>query len=291
MKAFTLIELLVVVTVIVTLLALLTPALDRAIYQAELVVCAANKGALGTAVITYAHEHKRHYPYRQHLANEYSVPLIINYTLFGSRMDDRPMLRPYVSINKLLNDPLSEEVELEAAGPDVITYAGYNLWFSMQYRPDQGFWDKVGPEPRTTRGMFRLGDRWEWEDRNYGEKPVRSNVMANDRYLPHPKENAVHSSHPGDGWVNLVKREEPYGIELKATISMWEHYNAPQAGAIDMNALFDDGSVRRYNDVKWDPGGEPWVDERFVRSPAWNFSSGWTSHPPYGEWWEVTPRS
>src|SRR5438876_557647 len=45
--AFTLIELLVVVTIIVVLLALLTPALDRAIYQAELTVCAANQHTVG----------------------------------------------------------------------------------------------------------------------------------------------------------------------------------------------------------------------------------------------------
>lgn len=40
-KAFTLIELLVVITIIVVLLALLVPALDKAIYQAQLSVCAA----------------------------------------------------------------------------------------------------------------------------------------------------------------------------------------------------------------------------------------------------------
>jgi prepilin-type N-terminal cleavage/methylation domain-containing protein len=42
--AFTLIELLVVVTIIVVLLSLLTPALDRAIYETELAVCASQHG-------------------------------------------------------------------------------------------------------------------------------------------------------------------------------------------------------------------------------------------------------
>src|ERR1041385_7046662 len=50
MTAFTLIELLVVVTIIVVLLALLTPALDRAIYRAELLRCGANQKGTGEAL-------------------------------------------------------------------------------------------------------------------------------------------------------------------------------------------------------------------------------------------------
>ena len=40
--AFTLVELLVVITIIVILLVLLAPAMDRAIYQADLLACATN---------------------------------------------------------------------------------------------------------------------------------------------------------------------------------------------------------------------------------------------------------
>src|SRR5688572_26873229 len=66
-RAFTLIELLVVITIIVVLLSLLTPALDKAIYQAELAVCGANiKGAYG-AITTYAMDNKRRYPHRPEL--------------------------------------------------------------------------------------------------------------------------------------------------------------------------------------------------------------------------------
>ncbi len=60
---FTLIELLVVITIIAVLLALLTPALDRAIVQAELAKCAANQHALLNITHIYAmDENRRKYP-------------------------------------------------------------------------------------------------------------------------------------------------------------------------------------------------------------------------------------
>src|ERR1041385_4304760 len=62
--AFTLIELLVVVTIIVILLALLVPSLDRAVYQAELAACAAQQRGVATGSITYAAHYSRSYPYR-----------------------------------------------------------------------------------------------------------------------------------------------------------------------------------------------------------------------------------
>ena len=59
---FTLVELLVVIAVIVILLALLAPALDSAIYQAELAVCGSSQPGIGAEVTTYAASHKRAYP-------------------------------------------------------------------------------------------------------------------------------------------------------------------------------------------------------------------------------------
>lgn len=57
--AFTLIELLVVVTVIVALLAMLTPALDKAIEQAERAVCAGSLHSWGAALSQYYFDNKR----------------------------------------------------------------------------------------------------------------------------------------------------------------------------------------------------------------------------------------
>src|SRR5687767_12600186 len=63
-KAFSLVELLVVVTIITVLMALLAPAMDQAIYQAELAVCGANQRTTAGAVTLYAAGNKRSYPYR-----------------------------------------------------------------------------------------------------------------------------------------------------------------------------------------------------------------------------------
>lgn len=294
-RAFTLIELLVVVAIVVVLLSLLVPAMDRAVYQAELAVCAANQKGIGAGVVSYAMESKRFYPRREHLLNWYSVPLVINYTLFGQSLDDRPMLRPYLSINKSLRCPLQDEVNLDTEDPDTMVYAGYNLWFGMQYRANQGFNDlgQVAANNARSPGMFKLGNRWGFQDTNHGQKPVRSSVLANDRYLPNPDKGAVHSSHPGDGYFNDVKREEVYGISPKGTISLWSSLDARAAGAVDLNVLFDDVSVRRYADVRWDIN-KNWlsseqgrsVDGRFVSTPAWNNSIDWDAL----RWWEVTPR-
>lgn len=56
--AFTLLELLVVVTIIVILLAVLLPSLDKAISYTERVTCAANLHGIGLGTILYATDYK-----------------------------------------------------------------------------------------------------------------------------------------------------------------------------------------------------------------------------------------
>src|ERR1041385_6535241 len=58
-RAFTLIELLVVVTIIVILLALFTPVLDKAIEAGQRAVCASNQHQLQRAVMLYSYDHKQ----------------------------------------------------------------------------------------------------------------------------------------------------------------------------------------------------------------------------------------
>ena len=59
---FTIVELLVVITIIVVLLALLLPSLERAVQSAEIAVCLSNQHKIGLALHGYQTDHKRYYP-------------------------------------------------------------------------------------------------------------------------------------------------------------------------------------------------------------------------------------
>src|SRR5690349_21021853 len=123
-RAFTLIELLVVITIIVVLISLLTPAVDRAIYQAELAVCGANKNAIAKGAIAYAAGNSRAYPFRPGVRDDTAWspselyngnPALLAWgTAFGDGTtnaqvyDDRPTLRSFIGVNAALNDPLTQ---------------------------------------------------------------------------------------------------------------------------------------------------------------------------------------
>jgi type II secretory pathway pseudopilin PulG len=58
--AFSLVELLVVITIIVVLLAMLMPAMDKAIEQAQRVVCAANQHVINVGAMSYGMNNKKY---------------------------------------------------------------------------------------------------------------------------------------------------------------------------------------------------------------------------------------
>jgi len=78
-KAFTLVELLVVVAMIVLLLALLAPALDRAIASAESVVCMTNERLWAQAMHAYAFDNKGQAPDTTTTARWYWWSLLARY--------------------------------------------------------------------------------------------------------------------------------------------------------------------------------------------------------------------
>jgi prepilin-type N-terminal cleavage/methylation domain-containing protein len=254
--AFTLIELLVVITIIVVLLALLAPALDKAIYQAELASCGANLKTIGTTVTLYAFDHKRQYPYRR-LVREFESYEISPMNLFAgsatgvNAYDDRVPLAGYFQINKMLNDPLCQEVELEEVAHPAGSYniySSYALWYGWQYRIG------VSGQKQSYAGLFRIGDRFAWEGDgvwpggNYG-------VLAGDYSRDRPLYEA--GSHPDtDGrWINVVWQDadNPWSGGAPGALSgyvTWSWWGNARRGPIDLNFAMGDGSVRRFGDVR-----------------------------------------
>jgi prepilin-type N-terminal cleavage/methylation domain-containing protein len=282
-RAFTLIELLVVATIIVVLLALLSPALDRAVYEAEMAVCGSNQKSLGTGIFAYAMNNKRRYPYREHLVDWYSVPLIIKNTFYEKRYDDRPMLRPYISVTKTLSCPHLPQLDLEDQDPPTSIFATYNLWFGLRYRGDSFLFDQALGTYDERPGLFKMGDRLHWYDNIKGEA-IASNVLAASRYVVHKLGTITYGSHPGESYYVFTNTDAPYGISVRALVTYYQSDSNEGRGPVDLNALFDDGGVRRYNEVHWDTRDDA-IEDRFYRVPAWNNSSGWDH-----EWWENIPK-
>jgi prepilin-type N-terminal cleavage/methylation domain-containing protein len=251
--AFTLIELLVVITVIVVLLALLTPALDKAIYQAELAICASRQKALTASVTTYALGHQRAYPTRH--PNFRSDPMMIRWPVIPTApsFDLRASLADYVPLPLYL-DPLSGGIDLTDAVNDAMTfiYSNYNLYFG---------WGVNGQ-----MRMRKIGDRFEF-------RGARFNIVVGDRDAWTVGTN-VWPQHPDAlGKLHFVVRQKFQGIGLGAyatqTASWW--YRAAwegtdgrgSRGTVDNNFTTDDGAVVRYTDV-------PVRDDRLALLPDYN---------------------
>ena len=251
-KGFTLIELLVVITIIVVLLALLTPALDQAVYQAELASCGAKLHAHGAGVFQYAMDFKRRYPYRVGVELGDMRPdwLRLHTTGFPN-YDERPTLEPYIDLNGLFNCPLTQGADFERAPPETPTviYASYSFWYGWRY---------IG-----YAGMNRLGDRFVSPQEQ--EEQRRFDVLATDADMVWDSQVLANAGHPDRAGtlVNLTRQDFPNTIGRANEIwSLWVRYNIPASEpkrtAMDRNFLFDDGNVERISEIVVD-------DERLVR--------------------------
>ena len=269
-EAFTLIELLVVVTIIVVLLALLSPAIDRAVYEAELAVCASHQRDIGVGLLGYATTARRYYPYRASVqdVNNAWRPILLHAGQYPfTPYDERLILTDFLNINGDLTCPLSGKIDLANSDPASWTYSNYCLWFSWQYHPSGV------RQP----GMFRMGDRFEWN----GEK---FNYLSCDWNAVYEENNTAQCTHPDYGdearmsFMRVQDLDAYVGGAVKNTFSYWWTPTSAtmHKGAVDVNCLPDDGSVVRYNKVTWD-------DARMVRAPE-------QSGQQTATWWLYLPR-
>lgn len=241
--AFTIVELLVVVTIIVVLLALLTPALEKAIYQADLAVCATQLKAIATEATIYAMDYRRRYPYRGDLL-ETKVTTNALQPLYkwrpdqlsrGTDHDLREVLRGYIQVNKMLLDPLAGDVDLERTQRDTHVFGSYAMWFGWTYTY----------RGRPEKGMKKIGDHWAWLDREF-------NLIAGDHVS---FESYAQNSHPDADDVSRLfnLQDQPsHNFDVPTvnfTLSRWVHLNVPR-GLVDLNFAYADGGVQRINGVK-----------------------------------------
>lgn len=256
------------------------PAVEQAIYQAELAACAAQQHGVAAGAIGYATNNRRRYPYRAgtneaNTGNYFALHLSLPFGLhnkgnvFG--YDDRPLLRPYVNINAMA-DPLTRGVDLDSSPPDTMVFASYNLWFG---------WYWLSPAGKPNRAMSRLGDGIGFDGNTY-------HAMLGDTH-GHWAFGSIWDAHPDrDGvWAQHVQQDEPWGgsnpAEQKVTVSLWTgSVFTAQPGPFDLNFAFEDGSTRRYDDVHWNIDDEA-REDRFDRVPNYHRSDDLN-------YWQAIPR-
>jgi prepilin-type N-terminal cleavage/methylation domain-containing protein len=262
-SGFSLVELLVVVTIIVVLLALLAPAMEKAVYHAELVTCAARQDGVATGVLGYAMSYRRYYPHRAGPAEVNWVPAYV----CSNDRDDRAAIFEAVS-PKLLLDPFRGKIDLTATSPlRQIIYANYSMYFSWRFTPT----GDNGKQKNREKGMYKLGDRFTWTD-YFPQQPIQRsyNLLLSDMsVIREPDEgstvHSAHGSHPDRDQqiMNLAwSQDDPLAATFYAgqgqvlTFSFWRIQDTtpprPKRGLYDISHAYDDGSVVRTNDVKWD---------------------------------------
>lgn len=259
---FTLIELLVVITIIVVLLSLLAPAMDGAIYQAELAVCGTRMKGVGAGAHQYAFDHHRRYP--RHVTDMGGQTMFLLASEFPNQnpeLDMRPIIQGYIDL-KMLVDPLAGDIDFSEdealdSGNEFVWMA-YGLWFGWGYKDEGG-------------GMKKIGDRV-----TLNSQGLRLNILAGDLDLVH-ESALVSTAHPDkDGVTHLVENQDAdrrgggaaddlvlTGLNLRLTYSWWQA-GTHERGPVDLNFLYGDGAVTRLNDVAWD---EPDTTGRVAKLP------------------------
>jgi prepilin-type N-terminal cleavage/methylation domain-containing protein len=280
-RGFTLIELLVVITIIVLLLALIAPALDKAIYRAELVVCGSNLHGIVLGAQQYAISNARSYPHRRLIDEGGTFWQRPDYLQDPTKfIDDRTAMQEYIDLG-LMVCPLAGKVDLKNTMDDSNVFSTVALRFGFRWKLPAG-----------GRGMLRLGDKFEWRRNYYG-------VMVHDWEIVGESSNLVISTHPDrDGVMRQSVVQDSGDADfrylpgsgddlVRFTFARWQSSTTWKRGAAEYNFAYDDGSVRFLDNVLVSTADGARAEERMIRVPVsangevWTGGAGgWYSHLP-----------
>ncbi|MDD7985311.1 prepilin-type N-terminal cleavage/methylation domain-containing protein [Lentisphaera marina] len=218
-KSFTLIEVLVVIAIIGILASLLLPSLSKSRYKARLAVCTENMRQNSIALYNYADDNDQYWPqrtmYQLHLLEPSSA--------------GRSLLASYISLDSLfcpLNKPEFD--------PKTDTTAGLGGAYEMYY--GQALLDADGH--RETTALLKVGDRITW---GYDGIDNSFSVLLADNDQYNVDENKWVSSHPSKGMSRS-------GVST-AGYKSWFYRSSDLRGTLDRNFLYEDGSVKRVNNI------------------------------------------
>lgn len=252
-SAFTLLELLVVITVIVILITLLAPALDRALTASEMAKCGANLKTIANASTQYSQNNKQRYPKRQN--NYYWDALMMRHPTHP--FDIRPQFQDYLFLDAFV-DPLLKSTKLDdgSNSPETVVYSNYSVYTG---------WGIPG-----FASLDRVGDRFTFQHAATGRPDVlyKFDILAADEDYRWPG-NYTTASHPDvggkmaigrlqDQWTNPNVPATVPAVSYRATIAWWVVANPKGVGAgndadrspLDTQFVHEDNSVQRFTDVK-----------------------------------------
>lgn len=226
--AFTLVELLVVVALIVLLISMLLPSLGKMKYRAKLTVCQSNLNQTGNALIPTALDNAGRF-----YSKAFNKPGDIKQ---GS-LDIRPEFAGQVDFNAL-TCPFTAAIDYmtPVINSNTIEWS-YNYFAGWRYDGEAS-------------GMTRPGGSF---DRN----GMTFRVLASDQLWEQSGGEYPHSSHPGQGGLNLLtsgaQTTSPTQRIFSANAYTFFRYDNPAVnlsdGYIDANYLLSDGSVTAINEI------------------------------------------